>query len=64
MKQNRFPPGWNEARVQKVLAKYDTQTEDETVAEDEAGVEPCETVMSVPHALISQIRALIAKIQH
>lgn len=36
MKQNRFPAGWNEARVRKVLEHYEGQTEDEAVAEDEA----------------------------
>jgi hypothetical protein len=36
MRQNRFPPEWNEERVQKVLRHYEEQTEDEAVAEDEA----------------------------
>ena len=36
MAQNEFPPGWDEERVQKVLAHYETQSEDEAVAEDEA----------------------------
>ena len=36
MKQNKFPPGWNEERVQSVIDYYENQTEDETVAEDEA----------------------------
>ena len=35
MKQNEFPPGWNEERVQSVIAYYDQQTEDEAIAEDE-----------------------------
>ena len=34
--KNKFPPGWNEERVQRVLAHYESQTEDEAVAEDEA----------------------------
>ncbi|MCY3740626.1 MAG: hypothetical protein OXH00_06380 [Candidatus Poribacteria bacterium] len=36
MKQNKFPPGWNEERVQSVIDYYENQTEDEAVAEDEA----------------------------
>ncbi|RKU19355.1 hypothetical protein C6503_07815 [Candidatus Poribacteria bacterium] len=36
MKQNKFPPGWDEERVQKVIDYYENQTEDEAVAEDEA----------------------------
>ncbi|MYA69717.1 hypothetical protein F4009_01760 [Candidatus Poribacteria bacterium] len=36
MTQNKFPPGWDEGRVQKVIDYYENQTEDEAVAEDEA----------------------------
>jgi hypothetical protein len=35
-KQNRFPPGWNDARVRRVLAHYEAQSDTEAVAEDEA----------------------------
>lgn len=35
MNKNKFPPGWNEKRVQSVLAYYEHQTEEEAVAEDE-----------------------------
>jgi hypothetical protein len=38
-KQNQFPPGWDEARVRRVLAHYEEQTEAEAVAEDEADIE-------------------------
>ena len=31
------------------------------MAEDEAGVASSETVMNVPHDLVSQVRALIAR---
>jgi hypothetical protein len=48
MSQNKFPDGWDEERVQLVLAHYEQQTEDEALAEDEAGVAPSETVISVP----------------
>jgi hypothetical protein len=47
MKQNRFPPGWDEDRVQRVLAHYETQAGTEAVAEDEAVYE------SSDHALVS-----------
>lgn len=36
MRENRFPPGWDEERVKKVLSHYEEQTEREAVAEDEA----------------------------
>ena len=35
MKQNKFPPGWDEKRVQRVIDYYENQTEDEAVAEAE-----------------------------
>lgn len=62
MRQNRFPPGWDEERVRKVLAHYEQQTEEEAVAEDEAAFEdPTQTVIEVPKELLPAIRELIAK---
>lgn len=62
MREHRFPPGWDEERVRRVLAHYEEQTEAEAVAEDEAAFEePTQTVMDVPTALVPVIRELIAK---
>lgn len=63
MSENNFPIGWDEDRdrVRRVIAHYDEQTEDDALAEDEAGVEFSETVMNVPHDLVPEIRELIAK---
>ena len=61
MSQNNFPDGWDETRVRKVLAYYDEQSQDEALAEDEAGIASSETVMNVPHDLVSQVRELIAR---
>ena len=62
MRANRFPPGWDEERVRKVLAHYEEQTDAEAVAEDEAAFEePTQTMMEVPTALVPVIRELIAK---
>ena len=36
MNDIKFPPGWDQERVNRVLAHYDMQTEDEAVAEDDA----------------------------
>jgi hypothetical protein len=64
MRENRFPPGWDEERVRRVLAHCEEQTEAEAVAEDEAAFEdPSQTVMEVPTALVPAIRELIAKHQ-
>jgi hypothetical protein len=62
MRETRFPPGWNEERVRKVLEHYENQSEDEAVAEDEAAFEgETETVMKVPFELVPAVRELIAK---
>jgi len=64
MKQSRFPPGWDEERVRRVLTHYEQQTEEEAVAEDEAAFEEAtQTVMEVPKDLVPAIRELIAKHQ-
>jgi hypothetical protein len=64
MNHTRFPPGWDEERVRKILAHYEEQTEDEAVAEDEDAFEdPDQTVMEVPNALVSVIRELITQHQ-
>jgi hypothetical protein len=63
MNENKFPEGWNEGRVRKLLAFYSEQTSDEAAAEAEAGVESGDTVMNVPHELVPVIRELIAKRQ-
>lgn len=62
MKQSKFPPGWDEKRVKEVLAHYESQTEEEAVAEDEAAFEtPGQTVMEIPTELVPKVRELIAK---
>ena len=60
--EQQFPPGWDEKRVQKVLAHYENQTDDEAVAEDEAAYETeGQTVMVVPTDLVPAIRQMIAQ---
>jgi hypothetical protein len=61
MSHTNFPEGWDTDRVRRVIAHYEMQTEHEAVAEDEDGVKPSETVMNVPHGLVSTVRQLIAK---
>ena len=62
MKRNRFPAGWNEARVQRVLKHYEQQTENEAVGEDEASFQlRGQTVMVVPKRLVPEITRLIDK---
>ena len=61
-KENRFPPGWNEERVRRVLGHYESQTDEEAVAEDEASFEETtHTAMEVPVELVPAVRDLIGK---
>ena len=65
MTQNRFPEGWDEERVQRVLAHYESQTEEEAVAEHEAAYEDqTQSFVSVPVELVPAVRELIAKHEH
>jgi hypothetical protein len=61
-RQSKFPTGWDEKRVKRVLEHYETQSEDEAVAEDEAAYEDTnQTFMEIPNELIPVVRELIAK---
>ena len=58
----RFPDGWNEESVQRLLQHYESQTEEEAVAEDEAVWEDTtQTVMEIPNALVPSVRALLSQ---
>ena len=62
MKQQKFPPGWDEERVRRVLDQYESQTDEEAVAEDEAAYESTtHTAMEIPVELVPQVRELLAK---
>ena len=58
----RFPPGWDRDRVQRLLDHYGAQSEDAALAEDQAAFRtPGRTLMVVPSDLVPAIRELIAK---
>ena len=62
MSQSKYPPGWDERRVQRVLDHYESQTELEAVAEDEAAVGVSSSaIMEIPTDLIPVVRELLAK---
>jgi hypothetical protein len=65
MTDQRFPPGWDEKRVNEVLAQYEGQTEDEQFAEIEAAREAeGMTWMAIPTELVPKVRALLARKQN
>ena len=58
---NRFPPGWDESRVRRLIAACDSLTDDEWVAEDEAAADaPHQATVTVPTELLPEIRRLLA----
>jgi hypothetical protein len=59
MTTERYPRGWNKAKVQRVLEHYESQTDEEVADEIEVGLNS--TTMEVPHALVPVVRELIAK---
>jgi hypothetical protein len=61
MNQPKFPEGWDEGKIRRVLADYEEQSEEDAMAEDEAGVQWSETVMAIPHELVPEVRELIKK---
>jgi len=62
MKQPRYPVGWDEAHVKRVLAHYEQQSDEEAVAEDEAAYESTtHTAMEVPVDLVPAVRELLGK---
>ena len=61
-KQNEFPVGWNAARVKRVIAHHERQTDAEAAAEDEVAYHSTKaTTMKVPVNLVPEVRALLAK---
>ena len=62
MRKPKYPAGWDEERVRRVLEYYETQSEEEAVAEDEAAYETItHTAMEVPVNLVPVVRELLAK---
>jgi len=62
MNQPNFPPGWDEDRVQRLIARYDDLDEDRQVAEDEAAQEqPNQTTVVVPVEFMPAIRQMFAQ---
>lgn len=61
MSEQQFPPGWDEKRVKALLDHYESQTDDEAAAEDEAAQQQSgQTFISVPNELLPTIRQLLA----
>lgn len=66
MSDSKYPAGWDEDRVKRLIGHYDALTDDEQVAEDEAAVADGrgQTVIAVPNGLLPAIRQLLADYTH
>lgn len=60
MKDN-LPKGWTEDKTEAVVDHYESQSEDEAIAEDEAALAVEDTLIQVPVKLVAEVRTLIAK---
>jgi hypothetical protein len=66
MSEPRFPAGWNAERVKQLIDYYEGLSEDEQVAEDEAGIaaeRQGQAIIAVPDELLPEIRRLLAAYQ-
>ena len=62
MSHSKYPVGWDEERVRRVLEHYEAQSDEEAVAEDEAAYEATtHTAMEVSVELVPAVREMIAK---
>ena len=61
MSEQKFPPGWDAARVQRLIAHYESLDEDSQVAEDEAALDTQgQTTVVVPVEFMPAIRQILA----
>ncbi len=62
MSESRFPAGWDADRVKKLIDYYESMTEDEQVADDEAAMteQVGQTVITIPEELLPAVRQLMA----
>jgi hypothetical protein len=60
MKKQKYPAGWNEKRVRKVIAHYENQTDEEQAAEIESALKAENiTMVAVPTPLVPKVLTLI-----
>jgi hypothetical protein len=62
MSEQKFPPGWDADRVQRLIAHYEALDEESQVAEDEAALDSQgQTTVVVPIEFIPAIRQMLAQ---
>ena len=59
---NRFPPGWDDERVRRVIDYYDSFTDEEWAEEDEAAfADKLQTAIMVPNEMVPAVVELLSK---
>jgi hypothetical protein len=59
---NRYPKGWSRAKVEALIKYYDTQSDEQAIAEAERAYRKRTTALiEVPIKLLPQVRRLISK---
>ena len=62
MSESKFPAGWDGERVKRLIDHYESMSEEDQAAEDDAAVEQKQgqTVVTAPEELLPAIRQLLA----
>jgi hypothetical protein len=62
MKEQRFPEGWDEQRVKRLIEELDARSDEEWIAADEAAAADRgdQVVITVPATLLPEVRRLLA----
>lgn len=62
MSDQRFPPGWDAERVRRLIAHYESLSEEEQIAADEEAArdEAGQAMIAVPEDLVPAVRQLLA----
>jgi hypothetical protein len=59
---NRYPKGWDRKRVEALAAYYDSQSDEEAIAEIEAAFKDGATALiQVPIKLVPEVQKLISR---
>jgi hypothetical protein len=52
-----LPTDWSEDKIKRVIDHYESQSEDEAIAEDKAAFTVEKTLMQIPIELVADVRA-------
>lgn len=60
--KNVFPPGWDERKVQELIAHHEGQTDEEAAVEDDSAFSDRSfTIMQIPVKLVPEVDELLVR---